>query len=107
MTVSIITIIFLFITFSGLCAGIYSLFPGEGTAKNIAFIITVCTNTFFSVLNIIILPPNDYPGLTLSSGIIIFAVLGTILRFLPIKASKFSPILVFSTMIISMIFLFR
>lgn len=106
MDIGIITVIFLFITFIGFVAGISMFTSKEGMGKNIAFVITCCINTFFSVLNLLTIPEDNYSKLIFSIVIILFALLGIILRFTQLKASKFSPLLVFVTMIISMVSIF-
>lgn len=107
MNIGIITLIFLFITFVGFVSGIAMFVSGEGVRRNTAFIITCCVNTFFSVLNLITISPNDYSKLIFSCIVIFFALCGIVLRFLPSKTASLSPILVFVTMIISMVCIFK
>ncbi len=106
MDIGIITVIFLFITFIGFVAGVAMFISKEDRGKNIAFIITCSVNTFFSVLNLITIPEDDYSKLIFSSVVILFALLGIILRFIPLKTAAISPTLVFITMIISMVSIF-
>lgn len=106
MDIGIITVIFLFITFIGFVAGISMFTAKESTGKNIAFVITCCINTFFSVLNLLTIPEDNYAKLIFSVVVILFALLGIILRFTQIAMAKFSPLLVFITMIISMVSIF-
>lgn len=107
MNIGIITVIFLFITFAGFVAGIAMFTAREGVGKNSAFIITCCVNTFFSVLNLITIEPSDYSKLIFSCIVILFALIGIVMRFLPVKNSKISPLLVFVTMIISIVCIFK
>ncbi len=99
--------IFLFITFIGMVAGVSMFFTIDEKRNNLAFFVTCLINTFFSVLNFFSVQKNDYLGLIFSISIILFALSGIILRFIPIKEASFSPVIVFLTMILSIISIFK
>ncbi len=102
-----ITKIFLFITFIGMVAGVAMFITGDGRGRNVSFFVTCLINTFFSVLNLLTVPHNDYVKLIFSVSIIFFALGGIILRFLPVRQSVFSPVIIFVTMLLSVISIFK
>ena len=102
-----ITKIFLFITFIGMVAGLAMLISPDEEKFNVSFFVTCLINTFFSVLNLLSVPPNDYVKLIFSLGIILFGLGGIILRFLPVKQAIFSPVIVFVSMLAAILSVFR
>lgn len=102
-----ITKIFLFITFIGMVAGLAMLISPDEDKFNVSFFITSLINTFFSVLNLLSVPQNDYVKLIFSVGIILFGLGGMILRFIPVRQAILSPLIVFVTMLAAILSVFK